>query len=337
MAVMTAQGLADNKFVRRRLKELDADARKASRDINANLSSSLAKDFPASCISIYQADLARFDAAEHDFNTEWNRVVTGLATDSKQLIATYSRFVDALCMLEEQNDQFAAVRDSKLVEFATQFVGLMHLLKKSALSIRFQAIEQELQDLRKRLERALDEVTEAKIQRGLNLVLNAITFAINPATATRRVLMACGTIAVSAIIDESLGPRGASVTATKHDTIGEIADANKKLKPAIRHLANSVPIIYELKMDSDEITKALGRVEKVRKRIKDANKEFADAARAMEYHARELNSVGKALDAAMRSVQSAKSRTSRNSREYDELAREFAEWEKWRHSPDDGE
>jgi DNA repair exonuclease SbcCD ATPase subunit len=317
------------------LKKIDAEADTASREIKANLSSSLARDFPASRIRTYQSDIARFDSAQHAFNTEWWRVVFGSATESKELVATFSKYLNALRMLQEQNDQFAAVRDSKLAELGAQFVGLMLLMEKASLGIRFKAIVQELQRLKKLLEKALDEVTEAKIQLGLNLVLTAIGFAINPASATARILMAGGTITVSAIIDESLGPSGASVRGTINNTVGEIAGANKKLKPATKRLAKGVTIIYGLKMDGDEIAKALGKVEKVRKRIKDANKEFADLARAIEYHARKLNGIAKALDVAIEAVRSSKSRAHRNSHEYDELAKEFAEWENWRQSPGD--
>lgn len=321
----TAEDLVNSSTVQRYIDQIDEDAEAALDEMKANLSYASGYDYPSGVLSEYKGDGARLDSAWGDFNAAWNKVVFGKAKDSKEIISTYSKYVLALEILEEQNTRHSALADSRLAEFAAAFIVLLMAFLKGTRK-RFEDLEVELKALEKLAKKAAKDVKGAEAQRVLNVVVTGISFCLGPTGLAARVGVAAGGIAVHMIIDAALGPSKGSVPGTVNTAAGEIAGVHSKLSPATQKLAGSLGAIVTLKMDGDEVAQARSILKDLQKRLEKAVKEHEKLSRLVKDDGKKLAALDKSLQSALSQARSkgAAFKSSKSKREG--LIKEFEQW-----------
>lgn len=318
----SAQEMTNSPAVQKAVLQIENDAEKALATMKSNLSSATLKELSSGFTSAYKADAGRMDKAQGNFNREWNLVVFGKSKTTKKLIPAYEKFVISLCLLEEQNNQFTALADSQVAKISIGLIGLITEMRKG-IAKRFVAVEAELKQLKKDLEKAQKEVTEAKWQAGINVALTAVTLALGPAGLGARIALGVGSFAAHTLVDAALGPSKGSVVGTVNTAAGEVASATSKLKPAAQKLAGAASGLVTLGLDIGEIQDAKQILADLQKRMPKVAKEYAMLAEQMKSHASHMRKLAAAYDSAVSGVQKATDKYKSSRKEYEWLLKEF--------------
>ncbi len=321
----TAKDLVNSKVVQKYIANIDKDAQAAMDTVNANLKYSGLKYYSNKLVSDYKADESRLDKAWGNFNLAWNKVVFGKAKDSKELIKTYSKYVLALEILEQQNVKHSALVGANLAMIAAAFMKFAIAFFQE-INKRCAQLEKDLAQLKALAEKAKREIKEAQVQVALNLIITGASMCLGPVGWTARIGVAVGGIAVHTIIDASLGPSSGSALGTINTASGETLGVAKKLSPGAQKLMGGVSAVITLKMDFDEV----GQAEKILKEIQALSgrtlREYVFLMKLADKDGKKVAKLNQGLQAAGKMVRSNAGKFSSSKKKREELIKEFKSW-----------
>ena len=325
MSTKTAEDLINNPKVEKYISAIDADAEAALDLANTVQGSAMAKLYSSTTLSTYKADSKRLDKCWGDFNAAWNKVVFGKAKSSKEIIQTYSKYVLALEILEQANVRHEAMMNAG---FALLVAALLDLMVKwvEGLKKRLAALEKELKELLKMAEKAKKDVTGAKAQLALNVVVTGISFCLGPVGWGARIGVAVGGIVTHVVIDAALGPSQGSALGTVNTAAGESVELVDKLSKGSKKMAGAAAAVVTMKMDVDEIGQAEAIVKKIQKRLKAAAKEYDSLTRASKTWGGKIGTMKNQYDAALKAYESAAKKFKSSQRKREGLLKEFKQW-----------
>lgn len=321
----TAEDLVKDPKVQKYIEGIDADADAALDLAGKVLASATAKLYSSSTLASYKADVARLDASMGDFNAAWNKVVFGKAKSNKEIIQTYSKYVLALSILEEANTRHEAMMNAGFALFCAALLTLIIEWIKS-LKDRLGKLEAEMKDLLKLLKKAEREVTEAKVQTGLNVAVTAITFCLGPVGWGARIGIALGSITTHVVIDAALGPSRGSALGTVDTVAGDASQLYDKLSKGSKTMAGGAAAVVTLKFDIDEIGDAERIVREVQKRIGAVADSYDTLLTLSRRYGKDIGKLKTQYDTALKAYESAAGKYKSSQRQREALIKEFKEW-----------
>ncbi len=325
MPKKTAKDLVNDPKVQKYIDAIDADADAALALAKKVLGSSTAQYYSSATLSAYKGDVTRLDKSWGDFNAAWNKVVFDKAKSSKDIIKTYSKYVLALEVLEQSNARHEAMMTAG---FAVLVAALVEMMLKwiDALKKHLKDLEKELKDLLALAKKAERDVTGAKAQTALNIVVTGISFCLGPVGWGARIGVALGGIATHVVIDAALGPSKGSAIGTLNTAAGESVELYDKLSSGSKKMAGAAAAVLTLKMDVDEVGQAEKIVKQVQKRVKSASNEYAKLLRQSKTWSADIAKLKKQSDSALRTYEAAAAKFKSHQRKREELLQEFKQW-----------
>lgn len=325
MPKKTTKDLVNDPKVQKYIDAIDADADGALALAKKVLGSSTAQYYSSTTLSAYKGDVTRLEKSWGNFNAAWNKVVFGRAKSSKDIIKTYSKYVLSLEVLEQSNARHEAMMTAG---FAVLVAALVEMMLKwiDALKKRLKDLEKELKDLLALAKKAERDVTGAKAQTALNIVVTGISFCLGPVGWGARIGVALGGIATHVVIDAALGPSKGSAIGTLNTAAGESVELYDKLSSGSKKMAGAAAAVLTLKMDVDEIGQAEKIVKQVQKRVKSASNEYAKLLRQSKTWSADIAKLKKQSDSALRTYEAAAAKFKSHQRKREELLQEFKQW-----------
>lgn len=325
MSTKTAEDLVNSPIVQKYIEAIDTDAEAALDLAKSVTGSATAKLYSSSTLSAYKADATRLDNCWGDFNAAWNKVVFGRAKDSKEIIKTYSKYVLALEVLEQSNTKHEAMMSAG---FALLVAALLDLLLRwiKGLKTRLKALEKELKAIQALLKKAKKDVTGAKAQLALNVVVTGISFCLGPVGWGARIGVAVGGIVTHVVIDAALGPSQGSALGTVNTAAGESVELVDKLASGSKKMAGAAAAAVTLGMDLGEIGQAEKIVKDVQKRLKVAAAEYESLIRDSRKWNGQIGKTKKQYDAALKAYEAAAKKFKSSQRKREGLLKEFKQW-----------
>ena len=321
----TAEDLVNSPIVQKYINNIDMDAEAALDLLAANMKYSGLKFYPKSLISTYKADGSRLDKSWGNFNAAWNKVTFKKAKNSSELIKTYSQYVLALEILEEQNVKHTALKDADFANIAGAFCQFLIAYIK-LIRLRCAELEKELIEIGKLIKKAQSEVTEAKVQVALNIALTAVSFCLGPATLGARIGVAAAGIGVHMLIDASLGPSKGSALGTANTAAGEISGVMSKLSPGAQKLAGGASAVLTLKMDFDEVDQAEAILKEIGALMKGTTIKYNKLSKLADKDGKKVLMLNKSLNVASKSADAARGKFKSSKKKREGLIKEFKQW-----------
>lgn len=213
----------------------------------------------------------------------------------------------AAAALDAGNAMFTAYLDEGVAAKAGAMFTLLALLIKNQQK-QIGELADDIEDIEKLLKKARKEVTEAQVQKGLNLALTAVSLCFPPLRGARAVYVALTIAGTKLAADEFLGPSGptqaSAVKTAVTDYVG-IADEVGKVGNTLMTVCSTVDTYTS---DEKEVGKARKTVELVKKKLAAAQKAHAAVIDRMANSDRDLMSMAVGLEKAVKAASSARDR-----------------------------
>ncbi len=325
MSKITGQDIVNSAKVNAYLVAIEKDSAAAVKLAEKVLKSSTAKLYSNMAFNTYVADLNRLVAAQGDFLAAWNLVSHKRANSPKEIIRTYSKYVDALEVLEASNARHAAMMTSG---FALMAAALSDAMIKwtNTLPGKCKKLEKDLGELLKLVKRAQKDVSGAEWQRALNLLVSAVSLCLAPVTLGGSLAVAAGGVVVHSAIDAALGPSRGSVGGTLNTVAGEAVGIGDAMGKASGKLAGGFSAIGTLKMDTDEVALAEKILREVKKRLQKIQADYDQTAKLAIKQAAEIGKHQAQFAKALKVYESSARKFKSQRRRREGALKEFKQW-----------
>lgn len=269
MDLETAKKLLNSKAVQAYIEGMEDDTKVALDSAKDNIGEM--GDFPPKALSTYKKERDDLDDASGEFNGAFNAVTWGKAKDGKALIAAYKAWVIALTVLEEDNVLYGAYVEAGAAASTAIFIAVLIETVK-AVQKACENIVKELEALDKLLKQAKREVTQAEIQRALNIAISVVSLLLPPMRLGRSIAVAAGTLTVQLILDAALGPGKPGAIGIANSAGGDVIGLPKLVSTPKAKFGGVASLIIGIKLDTDEVGDAKKIVEAIKDRIKSTQK-----------------------------------------------------------------
>ena len=227
--------------------------------------------------------------------------------NEKKLYGEIEKFTLKMGMLEEANAMYSAYLAAGVGQLVTAYVdGFIKWLQ--GLGVEATELVDTLKKLEKMVKKAEREVTEAKAQRILNVLVTVVSLALGPTGTLARVAVALGGMTVHSLIDAGLGPSKGSGLGALNTGVGEITGVHAKIDSAGKKFLGAASAVLTLKMDGDEIDQAERQLRELQKVLQKAVNRFERVLRLLKSNMPKFQKAHVDLKRAAAGVESAKLR-----------------------------
>lgn len=238
----------------RLLAGLDEVAERADAQVRALLTRADLQWLPPRLRSDANADLQRAAKASTLFHAVMDRVDAENGP-RRRLLATCDAYALSVAVLEQRSRQLGALSEAGVTAVANVIVAFVRLLYRNAAEPAGR-LEKELITLERELTKARKKVGETQAQGIINGLLTAVTSFIPHVGLLGRMLIRVARMGVDAIVDEALGPRGASASRATQHTLLQIAENHKGLNEAAKKFVKGGGGAFTALSDLAEIDQA---------------------------------------------------------------------------------
>lgn len=302
MDLDAAKTLIESREVQKYLDAIDKDTDSALKTMKSVMSRM--KGYPPAVIFEYRGDAGALEDAQGAFNAEVNKITFKKAKDGKALMEAYRDYALKLGVLEEQNVRFEAYVQynvaSQWADFIAFVIEIHKVIRKQA-----ELLVAELQDLDKQLKEAKSDVTEAEVQRAVNVVLTAVSLLMPQVGLAAGIGIAAATLTVQIAMDEALGPGKPGAMGIANSAAGDIVGLPSKIKPAFTKFGGAASGLITLKMDSDEVDDARKIVDDIKERLRAIVKKLENFMRFLEDYSTRAANTQKLLEKTLKQASAA--------------------------------
>lgn len=222
------QDVVEQPEFQRLLTDLDEDAETADTDVSRLLGNDGLKWLPANIRGEAVRDRDRVKKADALFHAELKKVAVEQG-EQKRLLLTYDAYSLTVGALQQQAAYLQALSDARVGQTAGAIVAFLIALTKNAQSTAEDLLK-DLEALESDLSKAKKSLKEAEAQAIINGVISVVGLFIPHVRLATSLLIGAGKIGVNAVIDDMLGPRGASASHSAQHSLFEIAENYKELR-----------------------------------------------------------------------------------------------------------
>lgn len=279
--------------------------------------------FPSGDVSEIRTAATALERAQGEFNTEVNLVSLGRARDGRAVAQACRRYVAALVTLEEMNARHGAFVEARVAEFAAAFAA-DYIRRSTALRRRFQETLQALEGLRDALNRASSSVEEAELQRNINVVLTVVTALIPEVGIPARIAIATASVLGQVLLDEALGPTGATGSGTATNAVGSFSGFLPTASRLIPRFVGAAANVISFSSDTDEIAAAQRIVRDIEARLNGLMRSLPELERQVRADTGDMDTARALYEGAARRARSLATAYRSSEGEYRALLRELS-------------
>jgi len=242
----------------RLLTDLDEDAETAENEVNSFLADNDLKWIPADLRAEAVRDRDRVKKADSLFHAELTKVAQEQG-DHQRLLKTYDAYSLTVGALQQRSAHLRALSDARVTQFAAALVAFLIALTKNTQTSA-ENLQKELEALASDLAKAKKQLKEAEAQAIINGVISVVSLFLPHVRLATSLVIGAGKIGANAVIDELLGPRGASGSHSAQHSLFEIAENYKELRnlepdwtKAQKGFLKGAAGLFTLMSDLDEI------------------------------------------------------------------------------------
>jgi hypothetical protein len=245
----------------RLLTDLDEDAETAEKEVDSFLANANLKWLPSDIRAEATKDRERVRKADALFHAELEKVAAEKG-DHDRLMKTYDAYSLTVGALQQRSAYLQALSDARVLQFANGLAAFLIALTKSTQSSA-EKLQKEFETLDSDLAKAKKQLKEAEAQAIINGVISVVSLFLPHVRLATSLVIGAGKIGANAIIDEVLGPRGASGSHSAQHSLFEIAENYKELRhleqdwtKAQKGFIKGAAGLFTLMSDLDEIDMA---------------------------------------------------------------------------------
>lgn len=224
-----------------------------------------------------------------------------------KLEKAHEAFSLATAALDAGNAMFTAYLDEGVATKAgALFTVLAALIKAQQKQIG--TLADDIAEIEKLLKKAKKEVTEAQVQKGVNLALTAVSLCLPPLRGARAVYVALAFAGTKLAADEFLGPTGPTQASAVKTAVTDYIGIAEEVGKVGNSLMTAGSTIDTYLSDDKEVGKARKTVDLVRKKLAAAQKDHAALIDRMKNSDRDLLSMAIGLEKAVKAASAARAR-----------------------------
>lgn len=294
------------------LQGMDDDAEEAVGTLDRNLGRM--GPYPSSVLSEYRRSGTALNAAQGTFARAFNDITLGRATDGRAALTTYRAYLRALLTLQAQNARHGAYIEADVSRLLERYIAAAAVIASSRVRRETRAMRRALERLIDRLTRAHRSVTEVRVQRGINVVVNGLGLVLGFVTGIEEaaIAYAVGTAALTTALDYALGPGSPDEIAGAVTGTGTAVDLTAGVPRLVSGLAGVAGGFFDLYSDNQEMMEAERNLRDADDDIRAAVRLFRDYSRFISSQFSDVNVTRRAAIAAIRDAR-ARARTFRES------------------------
>jgi uncharacterized protein Yka (UPF0111/DUF47 family) len=289
------------------IEQVDDHYQTVSDEAEANFKHAEFRDYPSDVTGDYRRDVVRMEkiyAKFHDFV----EVIDEKGLDTKranQFHALLDALYTSIDAVMHSNGMFRAFLEEGVAGWATGMFELLTALVKGQRKTVDSLIE-DIEDIEKLIDKAKKDVRDARIQKGFNLALTAVSLCFPQLRAARAVFVALGTTGAKVIVDEFLGPSGPSTAgAIKSASLDYLGIADEVGK-SVNVMATVYSTIDTYVTDDTELGRAEKTVVALRKKLAATEKALAQFQRLVKESEKDLVAFAIGLDKAVTAAHKAR-------------------------------
>lgn len=295
------------------IAKMEDDADKAEAQWKSQSTKSDLADFPQGFMTQYKGDCDDMIKAQRDFNGEWTKIVLKRGSVNK-LLSTHMNYTLNLGALQNSNARCEALLDVGVNVRAKAWILRLTELAKAAQAAQ---LVRELGDLKRELEKAKDEVTDAEVKRVLNVAISAVVLVVAPESAVIEIGVAAGGLTAHLLVDHAWGQstdKGAAVFVA-----GDGPAVIAKLGEGVKKFAGAAAAVATFKFDSDEVAEAKAVVERIRPKLKKVVDDQDDFIAGLLPMSPKLRQLDTEMDSVLQEIGRAKARSYNAAKNYDAM------------------
>lgn len=254
----------------------------------------------------------------------------GWSHDTGKFDRYYDEWCKRLILLELANEKWEALIRAWGIGFAAYFLLLSRASFKE-LKKECEELPPLLEKLKKELKKAQREVTEAEVQRVINVTLTVTSLALGPVGAIRTLLVRSAVFTGGSMAaDAMLGPDKFNALASLNTELGNAIGSYEKLSSVTQNFASAASGLITLKFDTDEIGHAEAIVRRLRGLTEAVSKRLRWAQELMKRSLPELKKLNRSLPKVISAYKEATREATEADRDYQNLYRTLPRKQTWK-------